>query len=96
MHQAKPSFDVSIENEFDFSSNEYARLHAGSAATAFQHPLWLEGIYSKLAPACGAKPLVIAVRTRANRELAMILPLLRIRRGPIRRWSSPTSAYRTI
>jgi CelD/BcsL family acetyltransferase involved in cellulose biosynthesis len=84
MHQAKARFDVSIENEFDFSSNEYARLFGGSSATAFQHPIWLESIYSKLAPACGAKRLVIAVRDRANRELAMLLPLLRIRRGPIR------------
>lgn len=84
MHQAKHRFDVSIENEFDFSSNEYARLFAGSSATAFQHPLWLESIYSKLAPASGAKPLVIAARARANGQLAMILPLLRVRRGPIR------------
>jgi CelD/BcsL family acetyltransferase involved in cellulose biosynthesis len=84
MHQAKTRFDVSIENEFDFSSNEYARLFAGSSATAFQHPLWLESIYAKLAPASGAKRLVIAVRARASGELAMVLPLLRIRRGPIR------------
>ena len=84
MHQAKSVFDVSIENAFDFSSNEYARLFAGSTATAFQHPLWLEGIYSKLAPAGGAKRLVIAARARANGELVMIMPLLRIRRGPIR------------
>lgn len=84
MHQAKHRFDVSIENEFDFSSNEYARLFAGSSATAFQHPLWLEGIYAKLAPACGAKPLVIAARARESGQLAMILPLLRVRRGPIR------------
>lgn len=85
MHQANPSaFDVSVENEFDFSSSEYAALFAGSAATAFQHPLWLEGIYSKLAPACDASRLVITVRNRANDELAMVLPLLRVRRGPIR------------
>jgi CelD/BcsL family acetyltransferase involved in cellulose biosynthesis len=84
MHQAKARFDVSIEDEFDFSSNEYARLFAGSSATAFQHPIWLESIYAKLAPASGAKRLVIAVRARASGELAMVLPLLRIRRGPIR------------
>ena len=84
MHQEKSSFDVRIENEFDFSSNEYARLFSSSVATAFQHPLWLEGIYSNLAPSSGAKPLMIAIRYRSTRELAMILPLLRIRRGPIR------------
>jgi len=84
MYQAKAVFDVSIENDFDFSSNEYVRLFAGSSATAFQHPIWLQSIYSKLAPACGARRLVITVRGRANGELAMLLPLLRIRRGPIR------------
>ena len=69
---------------FDFSSDEYAALFAGSAATAFQHPLWLDSIYSKLAPACGTNRLVITVRTRAIGELVMILPMLRVRRGPIR------------
>ena len=84
MHQANARFDVNIENQFDFSSNEYAKLFAGSAATAFQHPIWLQGLYTKLAPARGAKPLVIAVRSAASGELVMLLPLLRMRRGPIR------------
>jgi CelD/BcsL family acetyltransferase involved in cellulose biosynthesis len=84
MHQAKARFDVSIEDEFDFASNEYARLFAGSIATAFQHPIWLQSIYAKLAPASGAKRLVIAVRARASGELVMVLPMLRVRRGPIR------------
>ena len=84
MHQANHGFDVSIEDAFEFSSNEYATLFAGSAATAFQHPLWLDSIYSRLAPACGAHRLVITVRARANGELVMVLPMLRVRRGPIR------------
>ena len=84
MHQANHGFDVSIENAFEFSSNEYAALYANSAATAFQHPLWLDSIYSKLAPACSANRLVITVRARSNGELVMILPMLRVRRGPIR------------
>src|SRR5438094_122137 len=42
MLQVKTRFDVSIEEGFDFSSNDYARLFAGSSATAFQHPIWLE------------------------------------------------------
>jgi CelD/BcsL family acetyltransferase involved in cellulose biosynthesis len=84
MNQAESAFDVRIENEFDFSSDAYADLYARSAATAFQHRFWLEGIYSKLTPACGAKPLVIVVRSRASGELAMVLPLVRIKRGPIR------------
>ncbi len=84
MHQAIQRFDVAAENAFDFSSNEYAALFARSAATAFQHPLWLDSLYSRLAPNCGANRLVITARHRANGELAMLLPMLRVRRGPIR------------
>src|SRR3954466_326294 len=76
-------FDVGIDNAFDFLSEEYTGLFAGSAATAFQHPLWLDGIYARLAPAAGAKRLIIVVRYRATGALAMVLPLLRVRRGPI-------------
>ena len=83
MHQNKNVFDVSLDNAFDFLSQEYAELFAGSAATAFQHPLWLDGIYRKLAPAAAAKRLIIVLRYRANGALAMVLPLLRVRRGPI-------------
>src|SRR3984893_393096 len=83
MHQNKDLFDVSVDDAFDFLSQEYVELFAGSAATAFQHPVWLDGIYTKLAPAAAAKRLVIVVRYRANGALAMVLPLLRVRRGPI-------------
>src|SRR4051812_12813718 len=83
MDQNKSAFDVSIDNAFDFLSQEYAELFGGSAATAFQHPLWLDSIYTKLAPAAAAKPLIVVVRYRANGALAMVLPLLRVRRGPI-------------
>ena len=83
MHQNNNLFDVSVDNAFDFLSQEYAELFAGSAATAFQHPFWLDGIYARLAPAAAAKRLVIVVRYRDNGALAMVLPLLRVRRGPI-------------
>src|SRR3954463_10702417 len=84
MDNSKDAFDVRVENAFDFLSDEYATLFRNSAATAFQHPIWLHGIYSKLVPAAGARPLVVVVRYRASGGLAMVLPLLRIRRGPIR------------
>jgi len=84
MHQATRRFDVTAENSFDFSSSEYAALFDCSAATAFQHPRWLDSLYAKLAPACGAHRLVITARDRASGELAMLLPMLRVRRGPIR------------
>jgi CelD/BcsL family acetyltransferase involved in cellulose biosynthesis len=83
MHQNKDVFDVSIDNAFDFLSQEYVELFESSAATAFQHPLWLDGIYTRLAPAAGAKRLVILLRYCASGALAMVLPLLRVRRGPI-------------
>ena len=35
-------FDVAIENAFEFLSEDYADLFAHSAATAFQHPVWLD------------------------------------------------------
>ena len=83
MHQNSDVFDVGIDNAFDFLSEEYSALFADSAATAFQHPLWLDGIYTRLAPAAAAKRLVIVLRYRATGALAMVLPLLRVRRGPI-------------
>jgi CelD/BcsL family acetyltransferase involved in cellulose biosynthesis len=84
MDKGKDVFDVSVDDAFDFLSQEYAELFNGSSATAFQHPMWLDGLYRKLAPAAAAKRLVVLVRYRATGALAMVLPLLRVRRGPIR------------
>ncbi|MBR0841187.1 GNAT family N-acetyltransferase [Bradyrhizobium liaoningense] len=84
MNKPSNTFDVVIEQAFDFLSPEYAELFDNSAATAFQHPLWLHSLYSRLASHAGATPLVVAVRQRATGALAMVLPLLRVRRGPIR------------
>jgi len=84
MAENKDAFDVSIDNAFDFLSQEYVDLFGSSDATAFQHPVWLDSIYAHLAPAARAKPLVVVVRYRATGALAMVLPLLRVRRGPIR------------
>ena len=50
MDNSKHAFDVRIENAFDFLSSEYAELFNRSAATAFQHPIWLDGLYGKLVP----------------------------------------------
>jgi len=84
MNKPSNTFDIAIEQAFDFLSPEYAELFDSSAATAFQHPLWLDGLYARLASHAGAKPLVVVVRRRATGALAMVLPLLRIRRGPVR------------
>ncbi|MDA9510734.1 cellulose biosynthesis protein CelD [Bradyrhizobium sp. CCBAU 11386] len=77
------TFDIAVEPAFDFLSPDYAELFNHSAATAFQHPLWLHSLYTRLASHAGATPLVVVIRYRATGALAMLLPLLRIRRGPI-------------
>ena len=56
MHQNTDIFEVGVDNAFDFLSREYYELFGASSATAFQHPLWLDGIYKRLAPTAGAKP----------------------------------------
>jgi CelD/BcsL family acetyltransferase involved in cellulose biosynthesis len=84
MTTSSSKFDIAVEPAFDFLSPEYAELFAGSAATAFQHPLWLNSLYTGLASHAGATPLIVVARHRATGALAMVLPLLRIRRGPIR------------
>jgi CelD/BcsL family acetyltransferase involved in cellulose biosynthesis len=84
MNRPSKTFDIAIEQGFDFLSPAYAELFENSAATAFQHPLWLDNLYTRLASHAGATPLVVVVRHHATRALAMVLPLLRVRRGPIR------------
>ncbi|UWU74078.1 GNAT family N-acetyltransferase [Bradyrhizobium huanghuaihaiense] len=84
MNTSSNTFDIAVEPAFDFLSPEYAELFDSSAATAFQHPLWLHSLYSRLATHAGATPLVVVARHHASGALAMVLPLLRIRRGPIR------------
>jgi len=84
MNKSSSAFDVATEQAFDFLSPEYAELFDNSTATAFQHPVWLHGLYTRLAPHARAIPLIVVVRHRATGALAMVLPLLRIRRGPIR------------
>src|SRR4051794_17586428 len=84
MKTSSNMFDIAVEPAFDFLSREYAELFDRSAATAFQHPFWLHSLYTRLAPHAQASPLVVVARHRTTGALAMVLPLLRIRRGPIR------------
>jgi CelD/BcsL family acetyltransferase involved in cellulose biosynthesis len=72
-------FDVAIENSFDFRSAEYAELFACSSATAFQHPMWLAELYARLVKQSRAEPLIVVVRNRTDRRLALVLPLIRRR-----------------
>ena len=72
-------FTVAVAPEFDFLSEEYERLFAQSCATAFQHPIWLDGIYRKLVPQLKAAPLIVTVRDAADGCPVMVLPLVRRR-----------------
>lgn len=71
---------VQREDDFDFLSPEYRLLHAGSAATAFQHGVWLHHLYATLAPARGARPVVVTVRSAVDDQLLLVLPLVSLGR----------------
>jgi CelD/BcsL family acetyltransferase involved in cellulose biosynthesis len=77
-------FEAAADTSFNFLSKEYAELFAASRATAFQNPLWLDGLFKKLAVELGAEQLVIAVRAQDTGRLAMVLPLVRRKYGPLR------------
>jgi CelD/BcsL family acetyltransferase involved in cellulose biosynthesis len=68
----------------NFLTDEYRTLFESSRATAFQHPLWLHHLYTRLAPRRNAEPLIIAVRSSHDGRLAMILPLVRRRYGGVK------------
>jgi CelD/BcsL family acetyltransferase involved in cellulose biosynthesis len=72
-------FEVTVEDSFDFRSKEYAELFAASAASAFQHPIWLSLLYEKIVRRGAATPLIVVVRDGVTGKLAMVLPLVRRR-----------------
>lgn len=76
-------FTVEREDDFDFLGAEYAELYARSICSAFQHGVWLDNVYRKLAPARKAHPCVVTVRTAGSGELVAVLPLVRHRSGPV-------------
>ncbi|MET0256986.1 MAG: GNAT family N-acetyltransferase [Methylobacterium sp.] len=67
---------IEVETDFDFLSTAYGVLFAGSAATAFQSPLWMDRLHRRLAPAVGAEPLTVVVRDRASGALVAVLPFM--------------------
>lgn len=76
---------VQVENGFDLHGAEYAQLYARSAATLFQHPLWLHELYTTLAPTVDAEPLIVTGRDQDTGTLALVLPLVRRREALARR-----------
>jgi CelD/BcsL family acetyltransferase involved in cellulose biosynthesis len=69
---------VALEPGFDFRSDEFADLFAVSGGSAFQHPIWLEALYRRLAPNRAAEPVIIAGRA-ASGQLRFVLPMIRRR-----------------
>ena len=55
-------FEIALDCAFDFLSEEYRRFFERASATPFQHPLWLDRFYRRLAPSLGGEPLVVTVR----------------------------------
>ncbi len=76
------AFAIETTTSFDFRSKEYAALFAVSGAHAFQHPIWLEAFYRRLAPHRGAQMHVLVARADKGGELHLVMPLiLRRKRG---------------
>lgn len=71
------------EDGFDFLSPDYERLFRDSDATAFQHPLWLDAFYRRLAPRREAEKVVITGRDAANGALRFVLPMIRRRKSGV-------------
>ncbi len=68
------AFDAT--DSFDFGSMQYRHLFGNSAASAFQHPDWLTAFYRHVAPAHGAKPLVVTGWS-PDGDLQLVVPLVR-------------------
>lgn len=68
-------YKVAATTHFDFLDSEYLRLFSLCDVSCFQHPAWLQGLYSRLAPACDVEPLIITVHDAAG-HLILLLPLV--------------------
>jgi CelD/BcsL family acetyltransferase involved in cellulose biosynthesis len=71
------------ELAYDFTREEYARLHEDSSATVFQHPLWLGHFQQRIAPGRSAQMLAVTERDTNGRLLAL-LPLTLRQTGGLR------------
>jgi CelD/BcsL family acetyltransferase involved in cellulose biosynthesis len=68
---------------FDFLSQEYRDLFQAADATAFQHPIWLDLVYSRLVVARGLDPAILVGRAEQDGRLVAVLPLVKRRFGPL-------------
>lgn len=73
---AETSFVVEAMTEAFFQSADYAALHARSNASAFQHPLWLQGFHRHLAPSRGAQGVTLVGRPGPGEPPCFVLPMI--------------------
>lgn len=69
------SYIVSLENNFDFLSDEYRNLFENSSATVFQAPFWLSTFYKNLTETSGVQPQIVTLRD-ADGLLCFVLPCI--------------------
>lgn len=65
---------LDVVTDFDFLSQAYRDLYSASDATAFQAPIWLATIQSRLMPKVSGTPYTITVRD-SDGSLVAVLPL---------------------
>jgi CelD/BcsL family acetyltransferase involved in cellulose biosynthesis len=80
-----PAYVVAREDALDFLSTAYRDLYHRSTATLFQHPVWLDRLYTTLAPRRRAQRVVVTIRTAGSDRLVGVLPLVLRRRRGLRR-----------
>ena len=71
--------EFSVERTFNFLSPEFAELYERADATAFQHPIWLDRVFGRLASDHLTEILI--GRTQADGRLILVLPMIRRRLG---------------
>ncbi len=76
-------YTVECHERFDFLAKPYQDLYGRSAATLFQHPIWLRRLYNSLAPTRHAAPAVLTVTESGSGRMVLTLPLLRRRVGGV-------------
>lgn len=77
-------FTVQREDDLDLLGEAYSALYEHSDATPFQHGVWLQHVYTRLAPARSATRCIVTARRAADGKLVMVMPLLRRRQGLLR------------
>lgn len=76
---ASDLLEFSVVPKFNFLSPEFAELYGRADATAFQHPIWLDRVFGRLA---SDHPTEILVgRTQAGGRLVLVLPMIRRQLG---------------